>query len=266
MLRDFAKSLDLQLGLKVYPRTITSYKISEAASQTGFSESALRFYEQEGLVVPERLESGYRTYDDNAIESLRFVARGKQLGLSLDEITELLTLLDEERCDPVQTRMREMVDTRIQESQDQIANLVEFTAQLQQAMARLGDHTPAGPCDDNCGCTRAKTSNTSRHQIPLSAIHSEIACSLEPGAVAYRIKTWREVLRTGSEREELPNGVRVRFARDVEVTAIAELASAEQTCCNFFDFTIGISSDAVTLDITGPEKAQELITSFAGSA
>ena len=246
---------------------MSSYRISEAASHTGFSESALRFYEQEGLVVPERLDSGYRSYDDNAIESLRFVARGKQLGLSLDEITELLTLLDEERCDPVQSRMKEMVDTRIQASQDQIASLVEFTAQLQQAMARLGEHTPAGPCDENCGCTGRRASNAVRREpIPLSAGHGEIACSLEPGVVTERIETWRDVLREATEREELANGVRVRFARNADVTAIAELASAEQTCCNFFDFNIGITGDAVTLDITGPDAAQDLIASFAGSA
>ena len=246
---------------------MTSYRISEAASETGFSESALRFYEKEGLVVPDRLDSGYRTYDDNAINSLRFVARGKQLGLSLEEITELLTLLDEDHCDPVQTRMREMVDTRIQTSQNQIANLVEFTAQLQQAMTRLGDHTPSGPCDSNCGCTSERSSNATSHKkIPLSPAASRIACSLEPGVVAERIQTWRDVLRTGNEREQLPDGIRVRFARDTDISAITELASAEQTCCNFFSFMIGISNDAVTLDITGPEDSQELIASFAGVA
>ncbi len=244
-----------------------TYKISQAAAQTGFSESALRFYEQEGIVVPQRLDSGYRAYNDQAIESLRFVSRGKQLGLSLEEITELLTLLDEERCDPVQARMREMVDSRIQASQSQIAGLVEFTAQLQQAMARLGDHTPAGPCDEDCGCTAATGANVpGREKIPLSATHSEIACSLEAGAVSDRIQSWRSVLRPGIEREQLPDGIRVRFERDVDVRAIAELASAEQTCCNFFDFKIGIGSDSVTLDITGPEPAQDLIASFAGSS
>lgn len=245
---------------------MTTYRISEAASQTGFSESALRFYEQEGLVVPERLDSGYRAYDDNAIESLRFVASGKKLGLSLEEIAELLALLNEERCDPVQTRMKEMVDTRIQSSQDQIATLVEFTAQLQQAMARLGEHTPLGPCDDNCGCTNQQSTKEGRREpIPLSASHAEIACSLEPGAVAERIQTWRDALRQGTGREDLPNGIRVQFDRDADVTTISALAMAEQTCCNFFEFNIGIGSEAVTLDITGPEAAQDLIASFAGT-
>jgi hypothetical protein len=84
--------------------------------------------------------------------------------------------------------------------------------------------------------------------------------------VSDRIQSWRSVLRAGIEREQLPDGIRVRFERDIDVRAIAELASAEQTCCNFFDFKIGIGSDSVTLDITGPEAAQDLIASFAGSS
>ena len=92
---------------------MTGYKISEAARATGFSVSALRFYEQEGVVVPERATTGYRSYRDDDLESLRFVARGKQLGLSLEEITELLDLLDGEECAPVQTRIRHLVNERI---------------------------------------------------------------------------------------------------------------------------------------------------------
>jgi DNA-binding transcriptional MerR regulator len=81
------------------------YRISEAARATGFSVSALRFYEQEGVVVPERTATGYRCYRDDHVDALRFVARGKQLGLSLDDITELLALLDREECTPLQERI-----------------------------------------------------------------------------------------------------------------------------------------------------------------
>jgi DNA-binding transcriptional MerR regulator len=127
-------------------------RISEAARATGFTVSALRFYEKEGVVVPERTATGYRSYGDDQLESLRFVARGKQLGLSLDDITELLGLLDEEECAPVQTRIRHLVGERIDQAQDQIAELVAFRSQLQSAAARLGVHTPDGACDDDCGC------------------------------------------------------------------------------------------------------------------
>lgn len=248
---------------------MNEYRISEAARRTGFSESALRFYEREGLVVPERLESGYRVYNDQEIESLRFVARGKQLGLTLVEITELIDLMDQQRCDPVQKRMKSIVDERIRSSQKQIAQLVEFTAQLQAAKARLGDHTPVGPCDDDCGCTGRSNPNHRTQQqerIPLSPVDRQISCSLDPGALPDRIQEWTEALADALGRDPLPDGVRVRFDRDVDVTAIAQLAVAEQTCCDFFDFSIGIRGDAVTLDITGPETAQDVIAAFAGTA
>ena len=63
--------------------------ISEAAERTGFSPSALRFYEQHGLVRPARTASGYRSYGDADLERLGFIGRAKGFGLSLDEITEL---------------------------------------------------------------------------------------------------------------------------------------------------------------------------------
>ena len=129
------------------------YRISQAARETGFSASALRFYEQEGIVVPERMDNGYRRYDERSLTALRFIARAKRLGLSLEESAELLALLDQESCDPVQARMRELVNHRIDAANDQAADLVAFAAELQRVAHRLATHTPDGPCDDACGCT-----------------------------------------------------------------------------------------------------------------
>jgi DNA-binding transcriptional MerR regulator len=72
------------------------------------------------------------------VESLRFVARAKRLGLSLDQITELLALLGDDECRPVQTRMRELVTERISEAQGQVADLVAFTAQLREGGIQTG--------------------------------------------------------------------------------------------------------------------------------
>ena len=67
------------------------------AARTGFSPSALRYYEDLGLLRPGRNRSGYRVYDDPSVERLRFVGRAKQLGLNLDEIGGLLALWDGDR-------------------------------------------------------------------------------------------------------------------------------------------------------------------------
>ena len=89
---------------------MSGYRISEVAERTGFSAPTLRYYEEIGLVRrPERTTAGYRLYDDRAIDRLRFIARSKRLGLTLDEITGLVELWDAEECAPVQERLRDLL-------------------------------------------------------------------------------------------------------------------------------------------------------------
>jgi DNA-binding transcriptional MerR regulator len=247
---------------------MSGLKISEAARATGFSVSALRFYEQAGVVVPERTATGYRSYSDDHLDSLRFVARGKQLGLSLDDIIELLELLDEEECEPVQVRIRQLVGDRITQAQDQIAELVAFTGQLQKAAARLGVHTPDGACDDDCGCRSEPDLTGSARREPITLLgveHPEIACSLDPDSVGDRIDEWRETLESAKSRQSIPDGVRIVFDREVNVASLASLAAAEQTCCSFFRFDITIDGE-VSMAVTGPADAQPVIASVFGTA
>lgn len=129
------------------------YSISQVAERTGFPATTLRFYEQSGLVRPERTAAGYRCYDDTHIELLSFIGRAKGFGLSLEEITELLGLLDGDECAPVQGRLRDLVDTKIAAAHAKIAELQAFTVELQRFAETLEVHTPDGPCDDTCGCT-----------------------------------------------------------------------------------------------------------------
>ena len=72
-----------------------TYKIAEVARRSGFNTSTLRYYEALGLVPPAgRTSAGYRLYDDSSLARLAFVSRAKQLGCTLEEITELATAWD----------------------------------------------------------------------------------------------------------------------------------------------------------------------------
>jgi DNA-binding transcriptional MerR regulator len=261
---------------------MNGYRIAEAARQTGFSESALRFYEREGVVIPERTPTGYRSYTSDDIDALQFVARSKRLGLSLDEITELLTLLDRDKCRPVQERLGEILTARVAEAQNKIADLIAFTGQLQKAASWLGQHTPEGGCDDDCGCKSdlrtvaiGKSARCdddcgcAAHSVETSiqlGATSDIACSLDAASVADRIADWQNVLDQAEARQPLARGVTIQFARAVDVEAIAALAAAEQTCCQFFSFGIRLAADAVYLDVTGPADARPVIESIFGVA
>jgi len=65
--------------------------IGQLAKRVGVRTSALRYYEEQGLLVPAgRTDSGYRYYTPEAEQILRFIQRAQQLGFSLNNIHALL--------------------------------------------------------------------------------------------------------------------------------------------------------------------------------
>lgn len=98
-------------------------QIGEVARQVGMATSAIRFYEEAGLLPePERTASGYREYDQSVMDRLAFIRAGQGVGLTLNELREVLTIRDrgETPCRHVSeligTHMRE-VDQRIRDLQ-----------------------------------------------------------------------------------------------------------------------------------------------------
>ncbi|KOB10693.1 helix-turn-helix domain-containing protein [Xanthomonas citri pv. citri] len=72
-------------------------KISEAADASGCHLETIRYYERIGLLPrPGRSGNGYRVYGSADIERLRFIARGRDLGFSLQEVRSLLQLSGDE--------------------------------------------------------------------------------------------------------------------------------------------------------------------------
>jgi MerR family copper efflux transcriptional regulator len=71
-------------------------RIGELANQTGVQTSAIRYYEEIGvLAAPARRPSGYRDYDSSAIDRVQFIGAAQQAGLTLTEITGIFNIRDE---------------------------------------------------------------------------------------------------------------------------------------------------------------------------
>ena len=61
-------------------------RIKELSQLSGMAASAIRFYEDEGLLPPvRRTDNGYRTYGNDHVERLRFIQRCRSLDMSLEE-------------------------------------------------------------------------------------------------------------------------------------------------------------------------------------
>ncbi len=71
--------------------------IGKVATRTGFSASAIRYYERQGLLRSSRLLNGYRLYGQDAIKTLRFLRQAQSLGITLKEIGQLLELTQHDR-------------------------------------------------------------------------------------------------------------------------------------------------------------------------
>lgn len=72
------------------------YKIGELALRMDLNQRTIRYYEKIKLLPkPQRTRSGYRLYGPLDEARLRFILRAKQIGLSLEEIREILALRDE---------------------------------------------------------------------------------------------------------------------------------------------------------------------------
>ncbi len=71
--------------------------IGEVAARTGVATSALRFYEDEGLLHPQRTAAGHRRYPRELLRRVSFTRVAQELGVTLNEIREALDRLPDGR-------------------------------------------------------------------------------------------------------------------------------------------------------------------------
>lgn len=121
------------------------HKVSEVARAVGINPQTLYFYERTGLIPsPQRTEAGYRLFSEEDVERLRFITRTKALGLSLDEIKEILTLKEGQSltCQAVQDRLL----AKLAQIEHQVQQLQALQAELQPLLERCQVANPRKVC------------------------------------------------------------------------------------------------------------------------
>lgn len=110
-------------------------QVRDVARQLHLNPQTLYFYERIGLIPPvQRTEAGYRLFSEQDVERLSFITRVKALGLSLEEIKDILTLKDGRSltCQAVYERLSKKVgeiEQQIQQLQALHAELIPLVQQ-----------------------------------------------------------------------------------------------------------------------------------------
>lgn len=124
---------------------LDAMRTHEVADQAGVNTQTLRYYERRGLLAePPRSPSGYRNYPARAVDLLRFVKRGQELGFTLREIGELLQLADggPDSCD----RARALAGTHMADLDRKITDLTRMRAGLGELVATCERPRAARSC------------------------------------------------------------------------------------------------------------------------
>ena len=110
----------------------TKMRISELADQAGVTPRTIRYYESLGLLGPnERVGHGFRYYTEAELSRLKKIDALKQLGLSLEEISEVIPLYCE---DPTGVRSKqrvlEILQNHLNETDEKLQALQQFRCEL----------------------------------------------------------------------------------------------------------------------------------------
>jgi len=125
-------------------------RIGEVARRSGLAPSAVRYYEQVGLLPkPRRSSSGYRSYGDDTVDRLAFIRSAQAIGLTLAEVRQVLGIRDAGAA-PCRV-VTELIDRRHAEVRARIAELEALErelAALHDRALRLEqrDCDPSGIC------------------------------------------------------------------------------------------------------------------------
>ena len=123
--------------------------IGQAAKASGVSAKMVRHYEAVGLVpAPARTDAGYRQYTASEVHTLRFIRQARDLGFSIHEIGELLSLWHN-RKRPSRL-VKALAQAHIQALEQKAQELLAMKATLQNLVQCChGDERPDCPILDN---------------------------------------------------------------------------------------------------------------------
>ncbi|HSM39127.1 MAG TPA: Cu(I)-responsive transcriptional regulator [Afifellaceae bacterium] len=118
--------------------------IGVVARKSGLPAKTIRYYEDIGLVKADRRPNGYRDYSEEHLNTLRFLARARSLGFSIEDCRQLLSLYEDR--DRASSDVKTLAISHIREVERKIEDLEGIRATLSSLVeACQGDQRPDCP-------------------------------------------------------------------------------------------------------------------------
>jgi Cu(I)-responsive transcriptional regulator len=118
--------------------------VRDASERSGLPSKTIRYYDDIGLVVPDRRGNGYRDYDNRSVQKLAFLKRARQLGFSIEDCRQLLSLYEDK--DRASADVKALAESHLLEVDKRLAELVYLRETLKHLVhACHGDDRPDCP-------------------------------------------------------------------------------------------------------------------------
>ncbi|MDU8943204.1 Cu(I)-responsive transcriptional regulator [Ovoidimarina sediminis] len=117
--------------------------IGEVAERSGIPPKTIRYYEDIGLVRPQRSDNGYRAFRETDLHKLAFLGRARALGFSIEDCRTLLGLYEDENRESAQVKAI---------AEEHLAAIDEKIAQLQSMRSTLSHLVRSCHGDDLPDC------------------------------------------------------------------------------------------------------------------
>lgn len=118
--------------------------IGEASARSGLPSKTIRYYEDIGLIRPDRNDNGYRDYAVADVHKLRFLQKSRGLGFSVEECRQLLALYEDKSR--ASADVKELTQAKLTEIDRKIRELIELRHTLEHLVhACHGNDRPDCP-------------------------------------------------------------------------------------------------------------------------
>lgn len=112
--------------------------ISELAKLYNVTTRTIRYYEELGLLKPERTTGNKRIYSKAEVVKMKLIVRGKKYGFTLEEIKEMVLLFDKDRTGRKQLeRTIEYSQQKISEVEQKIEELQEMKKEMEEILTKF---------------------------------------------------------------------------------------------------------------------------------